>query len=150
MEKYELGTVIAERDFSLPGGRTITVKVGMPQASSPDGHFFFCPYEITGLQNEIAGLQKDRSIRRAGGVDSIQAIQLAFDQIGVELYELNRIYRNALRWEGGEEGDLGFPLPQNIMDILEPPASASKPRRTSPKRSRSKRPTKKGATKRKK
>ncbi|HTZ80951.1 MAG TPA: hypothetical protein VMC10_23775, partial [Stellaceae bacterium] len=103
MEKFDLGTVIAERRFLLPDGKRITVKIGMPRRLD-DGNFFSCPYKILGVQKEVT--------RRAGGIDAVQAIQSAFQNIGSLLSVLNELYGNALAWEGGEKGDLGFPLPQ--------------------------------------
>lgn len=141
MEKYVLGTVIAERELSLPGGKTFTVRIGMPQAHDADECFFFCPYEIVSLRHEIAGL-RNPTVRRSGGIDSAQAIQSAFVLIGIELHELNRFYRNTLRWEGGEAGDFGFPLPQNILDILEGPAAGQETAKTSIKKRGPKQPSK--------
>jgi len=66
-----------------------------------------CPYQILGIGDE--------RVRCAGGVDAVQALQLAMEMIGSELYfKLNRQHDGKLRWEAGKEGDLGFPVPPNL------------------------------------
>jgi hypothetical protein len=41
-------------------------------------------------------------------------LQLAFQKIGIELTILNEAHGGALHWEGGAEGDVGFPLSEAI------------------------------------
>jgi hypothetical protein len=108
MKRYGLGTVIADRKLSLTDGTIVTVQIGMPQRSTEE--FYFCPYKIVGLG--------DGKTRRAGGVDAVQALQLALQKVGIDLYVLKDARKTALSWEGGAEGDLGFPLPENISEIL--------------------------------
>jgi hypothetical protein len=64
--------VIAERDFQLrgPDERTVSVRIGIPEPdpASPDN--FRCPYQVTGLS--------DDSVKYAHGVDTLQALNLAF------------------------------------------------------------------------
>jgi hypothetical protein len=104
MVKYDLGTVVAERKYSLVRGEEVKIEIGMPQLFS-DSEDYFCPYRITTPGREL--------LLRAGGVDGIQAMQIAFQKIGAALHEINLVYKNSLRWEGGEEGDLGFPFPDH-------------------------------------
>jgi len=88
--------VIAERYLSLSMNgeeRQIRIALGRPY-QEPD-HAYFCPFKIIGLEAERA--------RRAGGVDSIQAIQLALVMIGAELSR----YSELLKWNG--ESSMGFP-----------------------------------------
>jgi hypothetical protein len=106
----KLGIVIASRELEAGGNKKITIKIGKPRREV-DHESYFCPYQILGI-----GYDKLR--RAAGGLDSIQAIQLAFQKIGIDLYILNKANNGALNWDGGEHGDLGFPLPDNILDIL--------------------------------
>jgi hypothetical protein len=66
-----------------------------------------CPHQILGVGDE--------RVRSATGVDAFQALQLAMEMIGSELYfSLNRKFDGKLRWEGGKAGDLGFPVPHGL------------------------------------
>jgi hypothetical protein len=110
----KLSEVVAERQLFLEGQPGINVRVllGKPQkASRPGGDLTLCPYQILGIGDE--------KVRCAGGVDAFQALQLAMEMIGSELYfKLNRRYDGMLRWDAGEEGDLGFPVPANLKDEI--------------------------------
>ena len=53
----------------------------------------------------------------AAGVDSVQAIHLALQKIGMELYVSSYHMSGALRWEKAGEG-YGFPVPKNGRDLL--------------------------------
>ena len=44
------------------------------------------------------------------GVDAFQA-ELGFNILGAQLAALNNEHDGQLGWEGGKNGDLGFPLP---------------------------------------
>ena len=88
--------VIAERLLTLNSDgakKPIRVLVGRPY-SEPDGAHF-CPYKIVGLVPELT--------KRAGGVDGIQALQLALVMIGAEL----SAQAGSLLWD--ESQFLGFP-----------------------------------------
>jgi hypothetical protein len=103
--------IIAERHLYLEGepGCTIRVLLGKPHTrlNASNNELTFCPYQILGIGDE--------KVRAAGGVDAIQALQLAMEMIGSELYfKLNRRHNNGLRWEGGKDGDLGFPVPSGL------------------------------------
>ena len=78
----------------------ITVKLGKP-VEFPEGSGYYAPFQITGIGSE--------KIRYAGGVDAIQAIQLAMKMLGATLSALQREHAVELSWEAGDEGDLGFP-----------------------------------------
>ncbi|HXM69270.1 MAG TPA: hypothetical protein VN911_21265 [Candidatus Acidoferrum sp.] len=107
----EIGEVIAERSLYLEGqpATKIRVLLGRPQerpAASDEG-LSLCPYQILGIGDE--------KVRFAGGTDSVQALQLAMEMIGSELYfKINRRHNHKLRWEGGKAGDLGFPVPHGL------------------------------------
>jgi len=45
----------------------------------------------------------------AGGVDGIQAVQLAMKMIGAYLNLMREEQAAELTWEGGDNGDVGFP-----------------------------------------
>lgn len=105
MKLTELGEIIAERELLLSGpeagsARTVRVVLGKPQPF-PDSPDYYCPYQIKGIGDE--------KIRHMGGVDGIQAIQLALQTLGAELQALNQRLNGKLRWNGNREGSLGFP-----------------------------------------
>lgn len=110
-EISEISEVVAERRLYLEGepDTNICVRLGRPQKiSSPtSGDVVLCPYQILGIGDE--------KVRSAGGVDEIQALQLAMEMVGSELYfKLNRKCGGKLRWEAGKGGDLGFPVPPGL------------------------------------
>jgi hypothetical protein len=96
--------IIARRTLYLVDNKDkeIVVIIGKPN-QFPDHQDYYCPYKITGLGDE--------KVRYAGGIDAIQAIQLAMVMIGAQLYTSNEAKTGHLRWEGDEEGNLGFPAP---------------------------------------
>ena len=79
----------------------VTVKLGKP-VEFDDGTGYYAPFQITGLGPE--------QIKYAGGVDAIQAIQLAMKMIGASLNALRDEQSVELEWEAGDKGDLGFPF----------------------------------------
>jgi hypothetical protein len=105
MEIKSLGEVIAERRLSMTtrDGRltTVTVKLGKP-VPFDDGTGYYAPFQITGTGPE--------KIKYAGGVDAIQAVQLAMKMIGANLHALSDKESVELEWEAGDKGDLGFPF----------------------------------------
>ncbi len=82
--------------------RDVLVLVGKPQ-NFPDSPDYYCPFQIIGVG--------DQSVSYTGGVDSIQAIQMALREVGAQLLALNKANGGKLRWEAGGEGDLGLPPP---------------------------------------
>ena len=110
-----LGTVVAERIMILEPGGTVAVRIGLPFA--PEGYpgESRCPWQIEGIG--------DGRVRATVGVDSAQALWLAFQRVGAELYESQEYRDGRLKAFAGEEGrgDLGFPVPSNFEDML--PAS---------------------------
>lgn len=104
MKMEELGEVMAVRELSLSEGgadpKTVLVRLGRPRRF-PDSTDYYAPFQITG-----AGSEKVICI---GGVDAIQAIQLAMQTIGVYLNKLNHEAGGGLKWEAGDPGDFGFP-----------------------------------------
>jgi len=103
MEINSLGEVIAERRLSMTSrdGQqvAITVKLGKP-VEFPEGSGYYAPFQITGIGSE--------KIKYAGGVDAIQAIQLAMKMVAATLNALQDQQAVELSWEAGDEGDLGF------------------------------------------
>jgi hypothetical protein len=102
-----VGEVIAVRKLTLQddsGSHTeVLVILGKPQPF-PDSSDYFCPYQIKGIGGE--------KIKYLGGVDAFQAIGFALQALGAELQVLNEKVKRNLRWDGGEQGSLGFPIPE--------------------------------------
>ena len=80
--------------------KPISVIVGKPQPS-PDSREFQCPFQLIGI-----GSQETQTAR---GHDSIQALQSALILAAAKLNHLNEQLGGKLIWDGGVEGDLGFP-----------------------------------------
>ena len=101
--EYELGEVIAERVLAAKTkeGKSceVSVLLGMPKPmpEAPYGDYY-CPYLIRGVGPEKIGW--------AGGVDAIQAMQLAMVAIGAELENHQRQLGLEIAWV---DGSLGFP-----------------------------------------
>lgn len=89
--------VIAERRLSLKidgEEREIRITLGRPYQESDQA--YFCPFRIAGIGEE--------QTKRAGGIDSIQAMQLALVMIGALLSSQSK----NLKWDG--EPYTGFPV----------------------------------------
>lgn len=111
MKLTSIGTVIARRDLALSGGGKVVVEIGKPRKfrGSPD---YFCPFRIRGLGKKVI-------MSMAGGVDAIQALELAFLRIGIALYIAPEAKSGKLSWGAGQvKGDLGFPLLDIAADLL--------------------------------
>lgn len=102
MKLTSVGTVIAVRELDLLGGGKATVTIGKPE-KFPDADDYYCPYQISGI--------KRSNVRYAGGVDAVQALELALKMIGADLYTSDEAKAGALSWKGSDKGDLGFPQP---------------------------------------
>jgi hypothetical protein len=109
ISEYKLGPVIATRELTLGVGKKVTIKIGKPQRM-PGHPSYFCAYQILGIEND--------NLRRAAGIDSVQALQLVLQKIGIDLYALNKANGGTLNWEAGEHSDLGFPLSDDLLNIL--------------------------------
>lgn len=94
MEISEIGVVIAERVFRLrdaKGESNVKILLGMPR-NFPDSSDFYAPYQIIGAGSE--------RIRYAGGVDSLQSIELALQIICSEVEGI----------KSGKKGELIWPI----------------------------------------
>ncbi|HEY0105574.1 MAG TPA: hypothetical protein VGB91_05770 [Rhizomicrobium sp.] len=111
--RIRLGTIIAERELSTPDGLRVIARLGKPR-QFPSSEDFYCPYQILGVGSQ--------SVRRAGGVDAMQALQLALKMIGADLYTSDEYATKRISWN--DSRDLGFPVPDSIQDIL--PAQSRK------------------------
>lgn len=99
--RVELGVVIAERRFHVLGRPEMDVRLrlGMPRAFDDSEGDFYCPYQIVGLGEEV--------VRYVGGVDGLQALELAIRFMPTELETL-RHRCPGLRWADAPDGHLGF------------------------------------------
>ncbi|MBA3536461.1 MAG: hypothetical protein H0T84_07625 [Tatlockia sp.] len=79
---------------------SVVIKIGKPQ-NFPDGQDYYCPFQIIGIG--------DGKVIWAGGIDEIQALLLALEQIGAFLRDSEEYKQGSLSWIGSEEGNLGFP-----------------------------------------
>jgi len=109
MELNTVGEVIATRIFKLKNDKTVTAVIGKPK-EFPEGNDYYCPYQIIGIGNE--------KIKRAGGVDAIQAIMLTLERIGIELYTSDEYKTGVLMWDCATEKELGLPINDTIKDEL--------------------------------
>ncbi len=108
-----VGEVIATRELTLDEAQKVTILIGKPQVlpSDKDWEDWYCPYQNLGLG--------DDRVRCGYGIDPVQAIFLALQMIGAELYCSEEYEAGRLRWECGTvKGDLGLPVPDNIRDVL--------------------------------
>jgi hypothetical protein len=104
-----VGTVIATRELECRGAVPIVVLIGQPQPF-PDYEDYYCPFQLRGYGDE--------RIRYAGGVDAVQALELALQMIGTILYTSREAQEKRLSWNGAE--NLGFPVPKNLNDLVPP------------------------------
>jgi hypothetical protein len=79
--------------------REIKVQIGRPHMEAVGA--WLCPFKITGQ-----GIDQSKY---AGGVDAIQAIQLAFVMIAAVLQHFSRTLNLELHWGGEDDNDIGFP-----------------------------------------
>ncbi len=105
MRLTSVGQVIATRSIRYEGSKDIAfvVKIGLPQPFGDVGDFY-CPVQIVRSSG-------DAPVSYSVGIDSVQALQLAMKNVGGILFGINERCGGKLRWEGDENGELGFPLP---------------------------------------
>ena len=103
--------LIANRILTLRSGNNkieIPIRVFTPEKST-DGSWF-CRYEIDwpNEQHRVA----------IGGFDSMQALFLALQAIGAEIYSSNYHKAGQLHWEAPGKG-YGFPVVPTYRDLLQ-------------------------------
>src|SRR5262249_49598874 len=101
--------IIATRLLTLRGAgadREIPILVHAPEQSAVD---WICRFEI--------GWPTGKAERWGAGVDAVQALLSALQMIGAELYTSEQHRSGALVWLAARHG-YGFPVPQNIRDLL--------------------------------
>ena len=104
MEFEGVGEIIASRQLyyfdDTNRKRIVSLFVGKPQPS-PESADYRCLFQLIGI-----GHQKTQVAR---GHDSIQALQSALILAAASLNHVNETLGRKLVWEGGANGDLGFP-----------------------------------------
>ena len=104
MKLDDVGETIAARKLSLSrddGPPTeVVALLGKPK-QLPDHCDYYCHYQIKGVGSE--------KVVYMCGIDAFQALLLAIRSLARDLEALNRDLAGNLRWEGDEEGWLGFP-----------------------------------------
>lgn len=110
MKLKNVGVVVATRELTLDEDRKVEVLIGKPEPC-PDGVDWYCPHQTVG--------RGSGEVRYAIGVDTVQALILALSMVGAELYYSEEYSAGRLTWDcGAVKGDLGFPVPENIRDVL--------------------------------
>ena len=106
MKLTSVGQVIATRAIRYDGSNEVAfvVNIGLPQPYRDAGDYY-CPIQIAPTSTD------DAPISYSVGIDSVQALQLAMKNTGGILFGINEKCGGKLRWDGDENGDLGFPLP---------------------------------------
>ena len=99
--------IVAERNLKLvKSGQYIPIVIFTPREI--DGSWF-CKFTIGWPDGEIA--------MDAGGVDSVQAIELALNMIGAFIYSSDHHVSGELMWLEAGKG-YGFPVTKDLRDLL--------------------------------
>jgi hypothetical protein len=109
--KPRLTQVIAEREYRLMHGRkrsTVRLRFGKPRPFR-DRRDFYCVYQIDGLD-------RGRRTMWSGGVDGVQALELAMQMACTELVLSEEYTAGRLSFHGSP--DLGLPGLSNLPDLL--------------------------------
>ncbi|CAH1652057.1 MULTISPECIES: hypothetical protein [unclassified Chelatococcus] len=102
--------VIAERTLRLrnpDGEHHIPIRIFAPER---DETSWMCRYQIAWPEGQQNG--------RAGGADSVQALVLALQMIGADIYTSSYHQSGRLTTET-PGGGYGFPVPAGIRDLLQ-------------------------------
>jgi hypothetical protein len=98
---------IAMRSLDLAGETPGEVTVRIKRPVSDDGHYK-CEYQIVGIGSG--------KVRYAAGADGMQALVLALQMIGTDLYTSEAAKEGQLTWFGSP--NLGFPVSDAIADLV--------------------------------
>ena len=100
--KPEMGKVVASRRLYLVDSpeTVFEVSVGEPQ-SFPDGQDFYCPIQIIG--------KSESRVFYGAGIDSMQALDLALNNLASYVNSLNRDFGGKVRWID-DDTKLGFTM----------------------------------------
>jgi hypothetical protein len=100
MDIREIGEPIADRKLVM-GTDEVVVTIGKPQPFDDDEDYY-CPYSI-----EYGGRKK---VSYAGGMDAVQALQLAMKKVGTDLAYLAKTQGVSIAWLSDTPDDTGFPI----------------------------------------
>lgn len=101
-----LSAPVAMRKLELSGNDCVEILIFEPQEKLK--HEFHCKFRIIGLNGDY--------FRNVVGEDGVQALMLALERIGIDLYTSEAAKAGKLTWNG--EADLGFPVPSGLEDLL--------------------------------
>ena len=102
MKTVEIGTVVAERVLILDSDTEVIARIGLPYTPAEFPNESWCPWQIEGLGSGV--------VRRTIGIDSVQALWLAFHSVRAQLYASEEYQSGRLvAFPGEPRGDLGFP-----------------------------------------
>ncbi|WP_336486451.1 DUF6968 family protein [Methylobacterium nigriterrae] len=86
--------------------KAISIKISIPES---DGSSWVCHYEIDWPDHPRKSF--------AAGIDSVQALHLALQKIGIDIYMSKYHQTGNLYWESPNNG-YGFPIPKDGCDLL--------------------------------
>jgi hypothetical protein len=110
-DPVELGEIIARRELSLSGGGHVLIEIGIPFEVKFEHPEYWCPYRITGIGSG--------RVRRTVGIDAVQALMLALQIIGSDLYACEEYKTGRLRWVTNDwSRSLGLPVFESCRDLL--------------------------------
>ncbi len=98
--------VIARRNFELDGREGAVVLTVFAPKLYDNGRDWCCTYRVEGLPG--------RADRRAGGVDGVQALELALKNMAMFLYSSPEAREGRLTFLKQGRGDLGLPMPDGF------------------------------------
>jgi hypothetical protein len=102
--------IIAQRTLKIltgaQAGSAVLIVVHMP---SKDGDGWSCIYEI--------GWPERPRKSQGAGVDAVQALNIAMQKIGIELYLSSYHAQGSLEFQGTGKG-YGFPVPSSMRGML--------------------------------
>lgn len=101
--------LIASRVLTVRDGETETKVPVRLFAPEPDVRGFACRFEIDWPEGRLE--------RAAYGIDSVQALWIALQMVGAELYTSAYHEAGTLMFEEPGRG-YGFPVPANMRDML--------------------------------
>lgn len=102
--------IIATRSLVLHSGSRdveIPIRIHAPERAQVD---WMCRFDI--------GWPEGKAERWGTGVDAVQALVMALQMVGVEVYASRHHESGRLRWLAGGEG-YGFPVSNSVRDLLE-------------------------------
>lgn len=89
------------RTITSSDGESLTLIIGMPKRDDTGSY---------SVEYSLDGFIWTGKVRRAFGIDEIQALYLALESIGSDLASFQESSGKKLSWVGGREtGDLGLP-----------------------------------------